>query len=135
LVRGQNIHPHIYGRFDQIFSSILSSRHLREFTSFDLEYMLEGQNKEMYRFEGVKVYYSKCLDPLFSKPNLAEWVDRFWPRFRSTMMVEACRPPEITLIHPEEVEPAAGFHPTEEHGPDMNGIARILTTPFRWTAA
>ena len=133
LIRGQNIHPHIYGRFYETYSSILSGRHLREFTSFDLAYMLEGQNKEMYRFEGVKVIYSKCLDPLFSKPRLAGWVDRFWPRFRSTLMVEACRSREIALIHPEETEPVTGFYPIEEHGPNMYGIARVLTTPFRWT--
>jgi SAM-dependent methyltransferase len=133
LLRGQNIHPHIYGRFYETYSSILSGRHLREFTSFDLAYMLEGQNKEMYRFAGVKVHYSKCLDPLFSKPRLAGWVDRFWPRFRSTLMVEACRPREIAFIHSEETEPATGFYPIEEHGPDMSGIARVLTTPFRWT--
>jgi SAM-dependent methyltransferase len=133
LIRGQNIHPQIYGRFNETFSSVIAHRHLREFTSFDLAYLLEGQNKEMYRFEGAQAYYSKCLDPLFSKPRLSGWVDRFWPRFRSTLMVEACRSREITLIHPEEVEPATGFYPTEEHGPDMHGITRVLTTPFRWT--
>jgi SAM-dependent methyltransferase len=133
LIRGRNIHPHIYGRFYETFSSILSGRHLREFTSYDLAYLLEGQNKEMYRFEEVQVHYSKCLDPIFSQPHLAAWFDRFWPRFRSTLMVEAGRPREMTLIHPEETRPVAGFYPVEEQGADMDGIARVLTTPFRWT--
>jgi SAM-dependent methyltransferase len=70
LIRGQNIHPHIYGRFYETYSSILSGRHLREFTSFDLSYMLEGQNREMYRFEGMKVNYSKCRDGIFWKTGL-----------------------------------------------------------------
>ena len=133
LVRGQNIHSEISGRFDESFSSILSSRHIREFTSSDLGYMLEAQNKEMYRFEGVQVHYSKCLDPSFSRPRLAGLVDRFWPRFRSTIMIEAFRPRDVTFIHPEEAEPTTGFYPIEEHGPNMEGIARILTIPFRWT--
>ncbi len=133
LLRGENIHPPIYGRFYETYSSILSGRHLREFTSFDLAYLLEGQNKEMYRFAEAKTTYSKCLEPTFARPRLARSVDRLWPRFRSTLMVEARRSREITLIHPEEVEPVAGFYPVEEQGPDMNGIARVLTTPFRWT--
>src|SRR4030042_3946835 len=133
MISGRTIHSEISGRFDESFSSILSTRHIREYSASDLAYMLEGQNKEMYRFGKVQVHYSKCLDPPFSRPSLAGLIDRFWPRFRSTLLVEAARLSHIRLIHPEEVEPISGFYPVEEHGSDMDGIARMLTTPFRWT--
>jgi hypothetical protein len=133
MIRGRTILSEISGRFYESFSSILSARHIREYTASDLAYMLEGQNKEMYRFEKIQVHYSKCLDPVFSHPLLAKGLDRFYPRFRSTLMVEAVRPEDLRLILPGEVEPISGFHPVEEHGADMDGIARILTVPFRWT--
>jgi SAM-dependent methyltransferase len=133
MIRGRTIHSEISGRFYESFSSILSSRHIREYTASDLAYMLEGQNKEMYRFEKIKVHYSKCLDPVFSRPFLAKVFDRFYPRFRSTLMVEAVRPNDLTLISPDEVDPLSGFYSIEEHRDDMEGIARILTVPFRWT--
>jgi SAM-dependent methyltransferase len=133
LIKGLNIHSEISGRFYESFSSILSARHIREFTASDLEYMLEAQNKETYRFEEVRLHFSKCLDPSLPWPRLAGLIDRFRPRFRSTLMVEAFRPRTLAFIHPEEVEPVSGVYAVEEHGSNMDGIARILTTPFRWT--
>ncbi len=133
MLKGLTIHSEISGRFYESFSSILSARHIREYSATDLSYMMEGQNKEMYQFEEVKVHYSKCLDPSFSKPLLAGLIDRFWPRFRSTLLVEARRPQATYLIHPEEVGSITGFYPIEEHSADMGGIAKMLTVPFRWT--
>ena len=92
MIRGRTIHSEISGRFYESFSSILSARHIREYSASDLAYMLEGQNKEMYRFEKVQVHYSKCLDPVFLPTSSGKVIDRFWPRFRSTLMVEAVRP-------------------------------------------
>ncbi len=133
LLAGRSVHSKITRRFYEAFSSILSARHLREYTASELTYMLEGQNKEIYRFEKTRVFYSACLDPPFRWPVLAGLIGRFWPRFRSTLLVEAVRPKRVTLIHPEEAEPAPGFYPVEEHSADMDGIARMFTTPFRWT--
>jgi SAM-dependent methyltransferase len=133
MVSDRTIHSEISGRFDESFSSILSARHIREYSASDLAYLLQAQNKEMYRFGNVKVHYSKCLDPAFSRPLLAGLIDRFWPRFRSTLLIEAIKPKGIRLINPLEVEPTTGFYPIEEHGVNMDGIARMLTTPFRWS--
>ena len=129
----RSIHSEIKGRFYESFSSILSARHIREYTALELSYLLEGQNKEMYRFEEATVHYLACSEPPYAWPRLAETIKRFWPKFRSTLLVKAFRPRGMKLIHPEEVEPVVGFYPIEEHSPDMEGIARILTTPFRWT--
>ncbi len=87
----------------------------------------------MYYFEETRVHYSACSDPSFSWPRLAGLLERYWPRFRSTLMVEAVRPDQMTLVHPKELEPVQGFYPIEEQDADMKGIARMLTTPFRWT--
>jgi len=133
LFGGRSIHSNLRGRFDEVFSSILSTRHVREYTASDLSYLLEGQNKEMYRFEEAQIHYSTCLDPLFSWPRLAGFIEHYWPRFRSSLLVEAVRPSQTTFIHPEEVKPITGLYPVEEHGPDMDGIARMMTVPFRWT--
>jgi 2-polyprenyl-3-methyl-5-hydroxy-6-metoxy-1,4-benzoquinol methylase len=130
---GRSIHSEIKGRFYESFSSILSARHIREYTAMELSYMLEGQNKEMYRFEDTQVHFSACSEPAYAWPRLAEAIKRFWPKFRSTLLVKAFRPKRMKLIHPEEVEAVSGLYPVEEHSPDMEGIARILTTPFRWT--
>ncbi len=133
MIRGRTIHSEISGRFDETFSSILSARHVREYSASDLAYMLEGQNKEMYQFEEVQVHYSKCLDPSFSKSFPARVIDRLWPRFRSTLLVEARRPQATHLIHPEELGDTTGLYPVEVHTNDMEGIAKMLTVPFRWT--
>jgi SAM-dependent methyltransferase len=133
MIRGRTIHSEISGRFDESFSSIFSARHVREYSASDLAYMLEGQNKEMYQFEKVSVHYSKCLDPAFSKSFPVKWIDRFWPRFRSTLMVEARRPQATTLIPARELGNLSGVYDVEEHSADMKGIARMLTVPYRWT--
>jgi SAM-dependent methyltransferase len=133
LFKEQSIHSDLRRRFDEVFSAILSTRHVREYTAFDLSYLLEGQNKEMYGFEKTKIHYSACSDPPFSWPRLARLLERIWPRFHSTLLVEAVRPDRTTLVRPQEVEALQGFYPVEEQEADMKGIARMLTTPFRWT--
>ncbi len=133
LLGGRSIHSDLKGRFYEVFSSILSARHVREYTAHELTYMLEWQNKEMYRFEKARIFYSACLDPSYSWPRLARLISRFWPRFRSTLLVEALRPSQMKLIHPEELEPVQGFYAVEKQMPDMEGIAQMLTTLFRWT--
>jgi hypothetical protein len=87
----------------------------------------------MYRFEEIKIHYSTCSDSPFSWPRLAGLLERFWPRLRSTLLVEAVRPDQVTFVHPKEVEPVQGFYPVEEQDADMEGIARMLAIPFRWT--
>jgi 2-polyprenyl-3-methyl-5-hydroxy-6-metoxy-1,4-benzoquinol methylase len=132
LMRGKTVHSDLAGRFDETFSSILSARHVREYTASELAYLLEGQNKEMYAFDQVRIHYSKCLDPPFAASFPARCLDRLFPRFRSTLMVEAVRPTHIKRVPPEEIGPTEGFHPLEEHRENMEGIARMLTVPFRW---
>ncbi|MEW6184244.1 MAG: class I SAM-dependent methyltransferase [Thermodesulfobacteriota bacterium] len=133
LLRGRSIHSPLSGRFDESFSSILSARHVREYSASELSYMLESQNKEMYQFERVLVHYSKSLDPLFAQRFPVKWMDRIWPRFRSNLIIEAQRPQGTTLIHPQALKGFSGVYDMEEHYADMQGIARMLTVPFRWT--
>jgi len=133
LFKERSIHTDLRRRFDEVFSTILSARHIREYTAFDLSYLLEGQDKEMYRFEEVKIHYAACSDQSLAWPRMARLLERFRPRFRSTLLVEAFRPERMILVHPEEVEALQGFYPVEEQEADMQGIARMLTTPFRWT--
>jgi SAM-dependent methyltransferase len=133
LWEGRSVHSEIKGRFDESFSSILSARHIREYTAHELSYMLEWQNKEMYRFSEVKVFYSSCLDPVYSWNRLARFIRRFWPRFRSTLLIRATRPKDIKLIHPEDVDVSNSFYSVEEQGTNQLGIAKMLTTHFRWS--
>lgn len=130
---GRTIHPDIRQPFHKTFKSILIGRHIREYTASELIYMLEEQNKEMYRFKGTGVSYSMCLDPAFSWAGALPWViKKFWPRTRSTLFLKANRPEGLELISPEEV-PFKGFYEVEEHEADMGSTGRILATPFRWS--
>jgi SAM-dependent methyltransferase len=130
---GRTIHPDIRLPFHKTFKSILIGRHIREYTSSELIYMLEEQNKEMYRFENSKVSYSMCLDPAFSWSGAVSWViKRFWPRFQSTLFVESFRPKAIELVQPEEVD-CQGFFEIEKQAADLGSTGRILATPFRWS--
>jgi SAM-dependent methyltransferase len=133
LIQGRTIHSPLAGRFDESFSSILSARHVREYSAGDISYMLEDQNKEVFQFDEVSVHYSKGLDPLFAQTFPLKWMDRIWPRFRSTLIAEAKRSAGTTLIPPQQVLGVSGFYDMEEHTDDMQGIARMLTVPFRWT--
>jgi 2-polyprenyl-3-methyl-5-hydroxy-6-metoxy-1,4-benzoquinol methylase len=134
LRKGRSVHSEIKGRFYESFSSILSARHVREYTAHELTYMLEWQNKEMYRFSESEVHYSSCLEPPYSWPRLAGLIKRLWPGFRSTLLVKATRPKQIKLIHPEDLEVSDSFYPAEKQGANMEGIAQMLTTPFRWSS-
>ena len=130
---GQSIHPDVRLPFHKTFKSILIGRHIREYTPQELTYMIEEQNKEMYRFEGTRVNYSMCLDPAFSWAGSLLWViKRFWPRLQSTIFLTAYRPEALELISSREVT-TKGFYEVEEHAPDMGSTGRILATPFRWT--
>ena len=130
---GRTIHPDIRMPFYKTFKSILIGRHIREYTAQELIYLLEEQNKAMYRFEGTGVSYSMCLDPGFSRLGVIPWlVKRFWPRFRSTIFLQTFRPEQMELIQPGEVA-ADGFYEIEEHKADMGSTGRVLATPFRWT--
>ena len=133
IFKGRSIHSDLRRRFDEVFSPILTARHVREYTAFDLSYLLEGQNKEMYYFAEPKIHYSPCTNPSFPWPRLAGLLEQFWPQFRSTLLVEAVRPDRMTLVHPEELKSVRDFYPVEEQDANMEGIARMLTTPFRWT--
>ena len=133
FARGRSIYPEIEFPLHKTFKSILIGRHNREYTAQELIYMLEDQNKEMYRFEGTKVSYSMCLDPAFSWAGAIPWViKRFWPRLQSMVFLTAHRPESLELISPKEVT-TIGFYEAEEHAPDMGSTGRILATPFRWT--
>ncbi|MBA4393064.1 MAG: hypothetical protein C0407_05880, partial [Desulfobacca sp.] len=133
FARGRSIHPDIRLPFHKTFKSILIGRHIREYTSSELIYMLEEQNKEMYRFEGTGVSYSMCLDPAFSWAGAIPWlVKRFWPRFQSTLFLEAFRPEGLELVLPGDMT-TNGFFDVEEQAADMGSTGRILATPFRWT--
>ncbi|MGC1403765.1 MAG: class I SAM-dependent methyltransferase, partial [Thermodesulfobacteriota bacterium] len=132
FARGRSIYPEIEFPLHKTFKSILIGRHNREYTAQELIYMLEDQNKEMYRFEGTKVSYSMCLDPAFSWAGAIPWViKRFWPRLQSMVFLTAHRPESLELISPKEVT-TIGFYEAEEHAPDMGSTGRILATPFRW---
>ncbi len=133
FARGRSIHPDIRLPFHKTFKSILIGRHIREYTAQELIYMLEEQNKEMYRFEGTRVSYSMCLDPAFSRLGAISWlVKRLWPRFQSTIFVQAFRPDHLEPIKPEKIE-AEGFYELEEHDAQMGSTGRVLSTAFRWT--
>jgi 2-polyprenyl-3-methyl-5-hydroxy-6-metoxy-1,4-benzoquinol methylase len=130
---GRTIHPHVRLPFFKTFKSILIGRHIREYTADELGYMLEKQNKEMYRFDNTRISYSMCLDPAFSWPGAAAWLVKcLWPRFRATLCIEAFRPAEMELIDPAEIT-ARGFYDTEEHPVDLGSTGRVLATPFRWS--
>jgi 2-polyprenyl-3-methyl-5-hydroxy-6-metoxy-1,4-benzoquinol methylase len=130
---GRTIHPDIRLPFYKTFKSILTGRHIREFTADELVYLLEGQNKAMYRFEGTKISYSLCLDPAFSWRGAAVWfLKQIWPRFRATLWAMAFRPGGLEFIDPNQVA-ATGFYDPEEHPADFGSTGRILATPFRWT--
>jgi len=130
---GRTIHPDIRLPFYKTFKSILIGRHIREYTAQELIYMLEEQNKAMYRFEGTEVSYSMCLDPSFSWLGVIPWLlKRVWPRLRSTIFLQTLRPEKVELIQPEGVT-ADGFYEIEEHKADMGSTGRVLATPFRWT--
>ncbi|MGA3086360.1 MAG: class I SAM-dependent methyltransferase [Thermodesulfobacteriota bacterium] len=130
---GRSIHPDIRLPFYKTFKSILIGRHIREYTAQELIYMLEEQNKAMYRFEGTEVSYSMCLDPGFSWLGVIPWlIKRVWPRLRSTIFLQTFRPEKVELIQPEEIT-ADGFYEIEEHKVDMGSTGRVLATPFRWT--
>jgi 2-polyprenyl-3-methyl-5-hydroxy-6-metoxy-1,4-benzoquinol methylase len=133
LWEGRSIHSEIKGRFDESFSAILSARHLREYTAGELSYMLEGQNKEMYRFEDIEIHYSAGSEPTYTWPKTAKLIKYLIPSFHSTLMVKGRRPEALKLIHPEEVESVQGLYPIEEHPADMEGIAKMVTVPFRWS--
>ncbi len=125
--------PDLRGRFKESFHSVLTSRHVREYSGPEIIYMLCGQNKEMYRFERPLLRYSTCLDPPFRWGRLVPWLlERWWPRMRSNQMVIAQRPPGLALVHPGELTAAEGLHQVESH-PDGGGVAKALTTPFRWS--
>jgi SAM-dependent methyltransferase len=133
FARGRTIHPDIRLPFHKTFKSILIGRHIREFTAPELIYMLEEQNKGMYRFEGTQVSYTMCLDPAFSWLGAIPWlIKRLCPRFQATIFLQAFRPEHLDLFLPEEV-PSKGFYEVETHEADMGSTGRILATPFRWT--
>ncbi|MBA4386888.1 MAG: hypothetical protein C0404_02840 [Verrucomicrobia bacterium] len=135
LFAGRSFHPDLHGNFHELFSSILSHRHTREYTAGDLKVMLEEQHMEMYRFTGTRTHYSACFDPAWSlaaAPLLA--AKKIWPRFKSNLLVEATKPANVTLIQPREVEPAEGFYPVEDFPADVRGRARAFAAPCRWSA-
>jgi hypothetical protein len=67
---------------------------------------------------------------------LPAWVlEQLWPRLRSNQMVTATRPASSRLIVPEEIAPARGLHEVERQPESGQGVARALTTPFRWTGS
>jgi SAM-dependent methyltransferase len=130
---GRSIHPDVRLPFHKTFKSILIGRHIREYATSELVYMLEEQNKEMYRFEGTKVNYSMCLDPAFSWTGAIPWlIKTIWPRTRATLFVQSYRPKGLELISPKEIT-AKGFYEVEAHDPHMGSTGRILSTPFRWS--
>jgi len=130
---GRTIHPDIRLPFHKTFKSILTGRHIREYTAEELIYLLEEQNKEMYRFEGTRVSYSLCLDPAFSWIGAISWfLKQLWPPFRATIFIQAIRPDHLDLIEPKKIE-AKGFYEQEEHDAQMGSTGRVLSTPFRWT--
>jgi 2-polyprenyl-3-methyl-5-hydroxy-6-metoxy-1,4-benzoquinol methylase len=130
---GRTIHPDIRLPFFKTFKSILIGRHIREFTADELVYMLEEQNKAMYRFGGTKISYSLGLDPAFSWRGAAVWlIKRIWPRFRATLWAMAFRLDGLAFIDPNQVA-VTGFYGLEEHPADFGSTGRILATPFRWT--
>lgn len=126
--------PSLAGRFSESFCSVLTSRHVREYTGPEIVYMLARQNKEMYRFHQARLTYSTCLDPPFAWRRLPAWgLEQLWPRMRSNQMVVATRPLASRLIAPEEIAPAQGLHAVETHPENNRGIGMILSTPFRWS--
>jgi SAM-dependent methyltransferase len=133
LALGRSIHPDVRLPFHKSFKSILVGRHIREYTASELIYMLEGQNKEMFRFEGTRISYSICLDPALSWAGAPFWaMKKIWPRTRATLFVQSYRPTSLSLIPLKEVG-ARGFYELEEHHPRMGSTGRILATPFRWS--
>jgi 2-polyprenyl-3-methyl-5-hydroxy-6-metoxy-1,4-benzoquinol methylase len=132
LLKDRSVHADISRNYYEAFSSIISARHVREYTASELTYLLEDQNKEIYRFEKTRFFFSSGLDPIFRWPKLAGLVLRLWPRFRSTLICESFRPLKISLISPGQLG-AEGFYPAEVQGPNTEGIARMFAVPFRWT--
>jgi 2-polyprenyl-3-methyl-5-hydroxy-6-metoxy-1,4-benzoquinol methylase len=133
FLKGQTIHPDIQLPFYKTFKSILIGRHIREYTASELIYMLEEQNKEMYRFEGTQVSYTMCLDPAFSWAGAVSWmIKRLWSRFQATIFLQAFRPERLELISPGDMT-IQGCHEQEEHPHDMGSTGRVLATPFCWT--
>jgi SAM-dependent methyltransferase len=131
--RGRSIHPDVRLPFHKTFKSILTGRHIREYTASELIYMLEEQNKEMYRFERSQVDYSMCLDPAFSWKGTVSWfIKKLWPRTRATIFIKSYRSKNLDWISSEDLG-ISGFYEVEEHDSQMGSTGRILATPFRWS--
>lgn len=135
LWRGGSVHMDIAKKFYETYSSILSHRHIREFSADELRYLFERQNKESYRFEKTKVSYTWCFDePPGKGSRLARMAKKIWPPFRGNMVATTTKPSNLTALGPNtSAVTFSGFHEEERFADDQQGGSRLFPPPYRWS--
>jgi SAM-dependent methyltransferase len=146
LIKGQSCQPDIQGDFYEAFPVNPNYKHCREYTCRELKYILNGQNKRLYRYDPVRITYVKSWDPSFrdllrswrwmNKPFETSfgWIaSTVVPAYRSNMVAVAQRPNNSMFIEPDSFCNVSGFHELEVDTESGSTHRYPYRLPFRWT--
>lgn len=145
LLRGRSFHPELSQPFRDVFPSILSHRHVREYTAAELLHFFEGQSVLPYLFGTEEIIYGapyeeplrgilrgqRGADRVFSTLG---WVaKKLSPRFCSNLLAIGTRPENLLVVPVSTLVDLQGWHGVEFDRGDQPDFNAAVLVPFRWT--
>lgn len=126
---GRSTHLPLSSPMEQIFPADICHRHIREYTPREVRYLLQKQDRYLYRFKIVRMVMDRSWDGTFFRDDgvvydwrrikvgtvMRDFLTRIVPSLRGNIIVTARRPGEYWRLKPDQIH-VRDFLPAERTG-------------------